>query len=49
MSQARDFADSFSAVSTGRRRININGAMEVAQRGYLSLALHQRVFKTLIK
>lgn len=33
MSQARDFADSFSAVSTGRRNIIINGAMNVAQRG----------------
>ena len=33
MSQARDFADSFSAVSTGRRNMIINGAMQVAQRG----------------
>ena len=33
MSQARDFADSFSAVSTGRRNLIINGAMQVAQRG----------------
>ena len=33
MSQARDFADSFSAVSTGRRNMLINGAMQVAQRG----------------
>jgi len=33
MSQARDFADSFSAVSIGRRNMIINGAMEVAQRG----------------
>ena len=33
MSQARDFADSFSAVSTGRRNLVINGAMQVAQRG----------------
>ena len=33
MSQARDFADSFSAVSTGRRNLLINGAMQVAQRG----------------
>jgi hypothetical protein len=33
MSQARDFADSFSAVSTGRRNMVINGAMQVAQRG----------------
>jgi len=33
MSQARDFADSFSAVSTGRRNLIINGAMNVAQRG----------------
>ena len=33
MSQARDFADSFSAVSTGRRNIIKNGAMQVAQRG----------------
>ena len=32
MSQARDFADSFSAVSTGRRNMLINGAFEVAQR-----------------
>jgi len=32
MSQARDFADSFSAVSTGRRNLIINGAFEVAQR-----------------
>lgn len=33
MSQARDFADSFSAVSTGRRNLIINGAMQVSQRG----------------
>ena len=33
MTQARDFADSFSSVSSGRRNLIINGAMQVAQRG----------------
>ena len=38
MSQARDFADSFSAVSTGRRNMIINGAMQHWQRGTAALA-----------
>jgi hypothetical protein len=38
MSQARDFADSFSAVSTGRKNLSINGAMNVAQRAELTAA-----------
>lgn len=39
MSQARDFADSFSAVSTGRRNMIINGAMQVAQRSTSAVAV----------
>lgn len=39
MSQARDFADSFSAVSTGRRNMIINGAMQVWQRGTSSVQI----------
>jgi hypothetical protein len=34
MSQARDFADSFSAVSTGRRNMFYNGDMTISQRYY---------------
>lgn len=41
MSQARDFADSFSAVSTGRRNLITNGAMQVAQRGDITGASNQ--------
>jgi hypothetical protein len=57
MSQARDFADSFSAVSTGRRNLIINGAMQVAQRstsetglgsgdGYKTIDRYQAQFNT---
>ena len=57
MSQARDFADSFSAVSTGRRNLLINGAMQVAQRstsetglgsgdGYKTIDRYQAQFNT---
>jgi len=46
MSQARDFADSFSAVSTGRRNLIINGAMQVAQRGTSSTGQTSGGYKT---
>jgi len=46
MSQARDFADSFSAVSTGRRNLIINGAMQVWQRGTSSSGALSNAYAT---
>lgn len=46
MTQARDFADSFSSVSSGRRNLIINGAMQVAQRGTSATGLTTGGYRT---